>query len=215
MDPPAPSSIAPGVVQITLARVSCPSGISSACTRPTVQETPRLLYLKTRRRQKAYPYVSLKLELRTAPDWTVGSKLLQRASYYCLIFERETHIMYADVPRALCRLGFAWRQMMIIKYNGHCKLPRINGFGTDQHAPLPMSLKFRSRIRLDCFAANMGGVVSTKGGSSPQKQAKEVKKPHKWKPIPDRFSSLQEVQASLRRNGLESSNLILGIDFTK
>ncbi|KAG2667047.1 hypothetical protein I3760_15G093900 [Carya illinoinensis] len=33
--------------------------------------------------------------------------------------------------------------------------------------------------------------------------------------IPDKFSSLEEVTAALRSAGLESSNLILGIDFTK
>jgi E3 ubiquitin-protein ligase RGLG len=33
--------------------------------------------------------------------------------------------------------------------------------------------------------------------------------------IPDNFSSVDEVVASLRESGLESSNLILGIDFTK
>lgn len=37
----------------------------------------------------------------------------------------------------------------------------------------------------------------------------------KWKPIPDRFSTMEEVQDALRANGLESSNLIVGIDFTK
>eukprot|EP00873_Tetraselmis_striata_P025105 jgi/Tetstr1/445369/TSEL_033167.t1 len=37
----------------------------------------------------------------------------------------------------------------------------------------------------------------------------------KWKPNPDRFGSMAEVQDALRANGLESSNLIIGIDFTK
>lgn len=33
--------------------------------------------------------------------------------------------------------------------------------------------------------------------------------------IPDRFRTLEEVQIALRQNGLESSNLILAIDYTK
>jgi E3 ubiquitin-protein ligase RGLG len=32
--------------------------------------------------------------------------------------------------------------------------------------------------------------------------------------IPDQFHSLEEVQAALRGAGLESSNLVVGIDFT-
>lgn len=41
----------------------------------------------------------------------------------------------------------------------------------------------------------------------------------KWNPhdrvIRDRFHTLKEVQEELRRNGLESSQLIVGFDFTK
>eukprot|EP00727_Mastigamoeba_balamuthi_P014355 m51a1_g9544 hypothetical protein (277) ;mRNA; r:852121-853505 len=33
--------------------------------------------------------------------------------------------------------------------------------------------------------------------------------------IPDRYKTLEEVQAALRQAGLESSNLIIGVDFTK
>ena len=33
--------------------------------------------------------------------------------------------------------------------------------------------------------------------------------------IPDKFTSLEEVQVSLRDSGLESSNLIIGVDYTK
>ncbi|TMW60142.1 hypothetical protein Poli38472_000184 [Pythium oligandrum] len=34
-------------------------------------------------------------------------------------------------------------------------------------------------------------------------------------PIPDRYETLAEVQADLRKAGLESSNLVVGVDFTK
>ncbi|XP_019053698.1 PREDICTED: E3 ubiquitin-protein ligase RGLG2-like [Nelumbo nucifera] len=37
----------------------------------------------------------------------------------------------------------------------------------------------------------------------------------KYSYIPDNFSSLEQVSSALRGSGLESSNLILGIDFTK
>jgi len=36
-----------------------------------------------------------------------------------------------------------------------------------------------------------------------------------FRPIPDRFTSITQVQAAVREAGLESSNLILGVDFTK
>jgi len=37
----------------------------------------------------------------------------------------------------------------------------------------------------------------------------------KFRPIPDRFSTIAQVQSAIRDAGLESSNLILGVDFTK
>ena len=37
----------------------------------------------------------------------------------------------------------------------------------------------------------------------------------RFRAIRDRFTNLEEVQHELRRNGLESSNLIVGLDFTK
>ncbi|XP_048429889.1 E3 ubiquitin-protein ligase RGLG4-like isoform X2 [Pyrus x bretschneideri] len=38
---------------------------------------------------------------------------------------------------------------------------------------------------------------------------------HKYAYIPDNYTSLQQVTDALRKEGLESSNLIVGIDFTK
>mmetsp|Transcript_20159 Transcript_20159/g.30198 ORF Transcript_20159/g.30198 Transcript_20159/m.30198 type:complete len:101 (+) Transcript_20159:45-347(+) len=41
------------------------------------------------------------------------------------------------------------------------------------------------------------------------------KKKRLWNPIPDQYQSLKEVNRALRKAGLESSNLIIGIDYTK
>lgn len=49
---------------------------------------------------------------------------------------------------------------------------------------------------------------------SPSNQLSKSKTP-RFYAIPDRFSSIEEVQQALRSVGLESSNLILGIDYTK
>merc|ERR1711998_194478 len=37
----------------------------------------------------------------------------------------------------------------------------------------------------------------------------------KFRPIPDRFTTIEQVQVAVRAAGLESSNLILGVNFTK
>ncbi|KAL8268346.1 hypothetical protein R6Q59_002144 [Mikania micrantha] len=49
--------------------------------------------------------------------------------------------------------------------------------------------------------------------SGPSKSRKGSK--NKYAYIPDNYSSLEQVTKALRESGLESSNLILGIDFTK
>lgn len=51
-------------------------------------------------------------------------------------------------------------------------------------------------------------------GCSPS-TVKNARAPRKFAPIPDRFKNIQEVQSAVRAAGLESSNLILGVDFTK
>ncbi|KAK4285615.1 hypothetical protein QN277_002291 [Acacia crassicarpa] len=51
------------------------------------------------------------------------------------------------------------------------------------------------------------------GESSVVTKKESAKK--KYALIPDNFTTLEQVTASLRKEGLESSNLILGIDFTK
>ncbi|XP_068322921.1 E3 ubiquitin-protein ligase RGLG4-like isoform X1 [Pyrus communis] len=45
-------------------------------------------------------------------------------------------------------------------------------------------------------------------------KAKSGTEKHKYAYIPDNFTSLQQVTDALRKEGLESSNLIVGIDFT-
>jgi len=40
-------------------------------------------------------------------------------------------------------------------------------------------------------------------------------RPKTFKPIPDRFRTIDQVQAAVREAGLESSNLVLAVDFTK
>jgi len=53
------------------------------------------------------------------------------------------------------------------------------------------------------------GCTPSSSKTLPAKQAR------KFQPIPDRFHSIAQVQAAIREAGLESSNLILGVDFTK
>lgn len=36
-----------------------------------------------------------------------------------------------------------------------------------------------------------------------------------WKPIPDRFKTMKQVEQALRKAGLESSSLMVGVDYTK
>jgi len=51
------------------------------------------------------------------------------------------------------------------------------------------------------------------GGCVPS--TKQISSASAFKPIPDQYSTYDEVQQALRDAGLESSSLIIGIDFTK
>nr|XP_043624441.1 E3 ubiquitin-protein ligase RGLG4 isoform X2 [Erigeron canadensis] len=57
-------------------------------------------------------------------------------------------------------------------------------------------------------------MFSRKGSSVKSSKSKKAFK-NKYGYIPDNYSSLEQVTQALRNSGLESSNLILGIDFTK
>ncbi|KAI3719178.1 hypothetical protein L6452_20072 [Arctium lappa] len=57
-------------------------------------------------------------------------------------------------------------------------------------------------------------VFNRKGPSSGSTKSRKGTK-NKYEYIPDNYSSLEQVTQALRESGLESSNLILGIDFTK
>jgi len=45
--------------------------------------------------------------------------------------------------------------------------------------------------------------------------SKKVHTPRRFQPILDRYTSISQVQQAVRDAGLESSNLVLGVDFTK
>ncbi|KAJ4836923.1 E3 ubiquitin-protein ligase rglg4 [Turnera subulata] len=78
---------------------------------------------------------------------------------------------------------------------------------TSSSHPYPSSNMFK---KLTSFT---GSSNSEAKGSS--KLEKKQSNKQKYGFIPDNFSSLQQVTAALREAGLESSNLIVGIDFTK
>ncbi|XP_024962280.1 E3 ubiquitin-protein ligase RGLG4 [Cynara cardunculus var. scolymus] len=62
---------------------------------------------------------------------------------------------------------------------------------------------------------NLSLVLNPKGPSRSGSRKSRNGSKNKYAYIPDNYSSLEQVTQALRESGLESSNLILGIDFTK
>ncbi|PIM98066.1 hypothetical protein CDL12_29456, partial [Handroanthus impetiginosus] len=74
----------------------------------------------------------------------------------------------------------------------------------------------QNHMSSESTVANNSETKNTAGGvggmASSRSQADRKKK---YGYIPDNYTSIEQVTAALRESGLESSNLILGIDFTK
>ncbi|XP_004488557.2 E3 ubiquitin-protein ligase RGLG4-like [Cicer arietinum] len=78
-----------------------------------------------------------------------------------------------------------------------------SNFSNNKPMPLPLQPK-AIMSQKSCFGTyNSGQSSNTK------------KTPKKYALIPDNFTTLEQVTTALRKEGLESSNLILGVDFTK
>ncbi|KAJ6899981.1 hypothetical protein NC652_026200 [Populus alba x Populus x berolinensis] len=78
--------------------------------------------------------------------------------------------------------------------------------------PRIMSKEPSSSLSNTARATGSDTSSQAKGGSKLEKK-QSIKQKYSF--IPDNFSSLEQVTTALRENGLESSNLIVGIDFTK
>ncbi|XP_057485600.1 E3 ubiquitin-protein ligase RGLG4 isoform X2 [Actinidia eriantha] len=65
------------------------------------------------------------------------------------------------------------------------------------------------------FEETATSTAAAAGSSNGNHSNNNKKKNKKYDYIPDNYSTLDQVTAALRESGLESSNLILGLDFTK
>lgn len=81
-----------------------------------------------------------------------------------------------------------------------------------------------SSIPVKCSSSDSGSSDGKMASTNSKKEMEQMtqdnnnnkkKKKSKYYYIPDNFSSLDQVTIALRESGLESSNLIIGIDFTK
>ncbi|CAJ2659106.1 unnamed protein product [Trifolium pratense] len=84
---------------------------------------------------------------------------------------------------------------------------RITSSNLPTQKPLPLPLP----LPLPQVTSSMSKKPTHNSGQS----SNTKKSTNKYGLIPDNFTSLEQVIAALRKEGLESSNLILGIDFTK
>ncbi|XP_022886418.1 E3 ubiquitin-protein ligase RGLG4-like isoform X2 [Olea europaea var. sylvestris] len=86
------------------------------------------------------------------------------------------------------------------------KMSMCNMFGFRKH-------KGRNLARSGSTSSSTS-IVNLKGTSG-RASSRVMDKKKKYEYIPDNFTSIDQVTVALRESGLESSNLILGIDFTK
>ncbi|XP_042415407.1 E3 ubiquitin-protein ligase RGLG2-like [Zingiber officinale] len=86
----------------------------------------------------------------------------------------------------------------------------------DEEAALKRKSIIRVNIRFEGIEIQlyMDSVLKRRGSFSPT-SVKKPKLERKFSRIADGFTSLQQVTEELTKSGLESSNLIVGIDFTK
>ena len=61
----------------------------------------------------------------------------------------------------------------------------------------------------------MGSCTSKPNEGVPNSKSSDTYSGSSFKPIGDHYKNFDDVQNALQRNGLESCNLIVGIDFTK
>merc|ERR1711988_1121495 len=87
-----------------------------------------------------------------------------------------------------------------------------SGFNARTPSHAGSSLHYQTyQLYISRYPLNMGNACTGKSN----KQIASTPSLSGFCPIPDRFSTIAEVQTAVRAAGLESSNLILGVDFTK
>ncbi|XP_002265556.2 E3 ubiquitin-protein ligase RGLG4 isoform X1 [Vitis vinifera] len=89
---------------------------------------------------------------------------------------------------------------------------RING---DSSNSVVERRRAEVAARYPTTARSMSSEKEKGGASHASSAASTASKPNKYSFIPDNFSTIEQVTNALRESGLESSNLIIGIDFTK
>uniref|UniRef100_A0A2P2K762 RING-type domain-containing protein n=1 Tax=Rhizophora mucronata TaxID=61149 RepID=A0A2P2K762_RHIMU len=83
------------------------------------------------------------------------------------------------------------------------------------HAEYPVGRGGRGIMSFDVKESDVKSMSSSSQAKGQGVSHKNKDSKQKYAFIPDNFHSVEEVTAALREAGLESSNLILGIDFTK